>query len=237
MVNQEVKGNIVDYIVECGGINKFVFINRKALIKASEGTHREFNEALDELMLEDAVEIHHRESQNGFIYYMYKVNAEIEGYSAESINSVEKINSGIIDIEDLPVGYKVEISRGGNRQRTYVLNLAGECVGASCSCCRKIKTADLFTRAGGRYKLYTYCKECKMQKEEVQKAKKVQEIKETNPVQELISENEIIAISEVVADAVVDEAMEEVFERLDVVEKKVSFIEKIILKLKDIFQK
>ena len=237
MEKQEVKCNIIDYIIECGGINKFVFINRMALIKASEGTHKEFNKALDELMLEDAVEIHHRESQNGFIYYMYKVNTENSGNIAESINSVEKINSGIIDIEDLPVGYKVKISKGGKNLRTYIVDWADKCVGASCCKCGEVKTVDLFGKlSSGKYKVYSYCKEC-LEHEKGKAIEPIQSVKESNPVQELISENEVIAISEVVADAVVEEVFEEVNERLDIMEKRLSFVEKIINKLKNIFQK
>lgn len=249
-----IKQNIVDTVVEAGGSDSWVYIKKQSLVKASGGTAKEYERALEELMKYGVLDISIRESKKGFNYFMYKVNSD------------RISNSNIFDIENLPIGHTVEITKNSsNRERIYIIN-NGNCVGASCSICKEIKTVNSFNRGGsGKFNIHSYCKECQSdyakQKSQEQPQEATQSILTTSndniPVDDLkldmglvFNEDEafeVMGISEVVAEAVVEDMTEDRFEAIEESlgyledkvqehEEKIGLFDKFMLNLKKIFK-
>lgn len=248
-----IKQNIVDTVVEAGGSDSWVYIKKQSLVKASGGTAKEYERALEELVKYGVINISIRESKRGYNYFMYKL--------------VEVVDSGTIDINNLPVGYEIEkvIAKNG-AIRTYIKNEAGSVVSASCSVCKNMIGAENFYKdKNGKYGLMSRCKSCSAEYNKQQYHKRAknhsQSILTTSndniPVDDLkldmglvFNEDEafeVMGISEVVAEAVVEDMTEDRFEAIEESlgyledkvqehEEKIGLFDKFMLKLKNIFK-
>lgn len=227
---------ILSYLKQHGALNRAVYVPMTSIVSNTEGSYPIVRRTLQKMadMKLISMELHKPKASNQK-YYLYRIlNTSIEVPNKLSLNleydGIEQLESGLIDINNLPLGYSIKKHNVYNA-RTYIINPVGECVGASCCACGQVHTIDRFKKTNhNKYKVVSYCEECFTLKSNERKAQQEQ-LKEEQEQQVL--KNRVEAVEESII--IFDDEIEKISNKVEKVENEISLLNKFMNKVKAVF--